>query len=138
MNKYSVEFRIEGMGVSPTQITSEICLRPCSTRDVGEPRGKSGTNDKGLWSFDGNSDHPQSPREWESLEDGLLYVIEQLRPKLDRIRNYSSRHDVYWWCGSFQDSFDGGPTFSPLLLSKLAEFGIPLILTNYFSPRDSD
>jgi hypothetical protein len=47
------------------------------------------------------------------------------------IRSNYSEYKIYWWCGYFQQSFDGGPAFSPELLKKLSDFGATLMIRNY-------
>lgn len=37
----------------------------------------------------------------------------------------------YFWCASFQESFDGGVSLSSDLLKKLADFNSELIISNY-------
>lgn len=39
-------------------------------------------------------------------------------------------------CGHFQNTFDGGPTLSPSLMSRLGEFGTELFLDCYFSDEN--
>lgn len=127
MHEYTVEFRVEGSKVEPTRITAELGLEPSRVREVGD--GKDSKVQTAIWSYEGSG----GVTEWGTLEEGLLHVLDDLRPKKELIRLYSNQFDVYWWCGHFQSSFDGGPTFSPALLKELGEFGIPLILNNYFS-----
>jgi hypothetical protein len=55
----------------------------------------------------------EAVNEWESLELGLQYLLGKLLPKMELIRSYISKYDVFWWCGHFQSSFDGGPTMAP-------------------------
>lgn len=88
-----------------------------------------------MWSYDGSIDG--HVREWSSLEEGLLSVMQNLWSKRSSIGVYSRRFDVTWWCGHFQSSFDGGPTLSVTLLERLAEFGVPVYIDNYFSASDS-
>lgn len=84
-----------------------------------------------MWSYDGSTD--DGVMEWSSLEEGLLSVMNIPWSRRTMIEAYSRRFDVRWWCGHFQSSFEGGPTFSVALLRKLAEFGVPIYLDNYFS-----
>jgi len=97
-------------------------------RQAGERRGASSVFTEGSWSFAG-----ADMKEWDSLEAGLSSLMNELLPKKWLISGYANRFDVCWWCAHFQDSFDGGPTFSPGLLRSLAEFGIGLFLDNYVS-----
>lgn len=136
MHKYTVEFRIEGQGLVPLDVTRTLGLQPCQIRE--ETIGRNGNKrSKSLWSYDGffsgSGSGSDSKQEWDSLEDGISSLLEILLPKRDLIRSKFGKFDMYWWCGHFQQSFDGGPTFSPELFKKLADFGIQLILDNYFS-----
>lgn len=130
---YTVELRIEGRDVVPSAISAQLHRQPTYAREAGELRGKTKKFEYGLWSYAGEGVGTNSERKWTSLEEGLLHVMEQLLPVHARIRSYADKFDVYWWCGHFQSSFDGGPTFSPNLLEQLAKFGFPLSLENYFS-----
>ena len=132
MHRYSVQFRIGGKSVVPSEITRHLGLQPNQIRIVGEKRSKDKTWDESLWSYDGTSNDLGS-MEWESLEAGLLYVLNELLPKKDLLRIYVENSEAMWWCGHFQSSFDGGPEVSPLLLRQWADFGVPLFLDNYFA-----
>lgn len=133
---YSIALRIEGLEVLPSVISAELGLAPSHTRERDEPRGTSGKFRQGLWSYSATNQSDGVIVEWTSLEDGLLSLIDELRPKHDLISRYARDFDVCWWCGHFQKSFDGGPHFSPMLFKKLADFGIPLFLDNYFSETE--
>jgi hypothetical protein len=128
MHRYTVEFRIEGAALVPADVSAKLGLEPCQVRE-GVARRNA------LWSYDGAAESTQR-KEWESLEEGLLYLLERLLPKQGVIQANFGGFDMYWWCGHFQQSFDGGPTLSPELFRKLADFGVPLILDNYFSDED--
>ena len=132
MHKYTVEFRIEGRILIPSDVTEALGLEPCQVRravDIAE--GKRQRN--AMWAYDGGSGDAATKRDWDSLEEGLLFLHEQLSPKRAAIYLNFARFDICWWCGHFQQSFDGGPTFSAQLFQKLADFGAPLVLDNYFS-----
>jgi hypothetical protein len=138
VHSYSVQFRISGTNLVPTDISRELGLNPNQIRIAGEDRKEGRTWDTSLWSYDGSRDEGAAVKEWESLELGLQYLLAELLPKMEIIRSYIGKYDVCWWCGHFQSSFDGGPTFSPSLLRQLAEFGVPLYLDNYFSNDEED
>lgn len=129
---YTVDFRIEGRGVDPSAISAQLKRSPTYARQADERRSKTKRFENGLWSYAGDSSAANDRKEWPSLELGLLHIIEQLSPVHGAIRILATEFDVYWWCGNFQSSFNGGPTFSLALLEKLAWFGIPLSLENYF------
>jgi len=97
---------------------------------VGEPRDSNTLWEEALWAYDG---HPASLdyQAWDSLEDGLRFVLEKLWPFKDQIDSYKSRFQLILWCGHFYSSFSGGPTLSPALLRLLGEFGVELFIDNH-------
>jgi hypothetical protein len=87
-----------------------------------------------MWAFDG----AEGSNYWESLEDGLCFVLDKLWPLREIIAKYKSSGRLIWWCGNFQSSFDGGPTLSAGLLGRLGEFGAELFIDNYFSEGEEE
>jgi hypothetical protein len=136
MHKYTIEFRIEGATLDPKHVTEKLNLQPCQVRNA-VPAESGKKSRKAMWAYDGISSLSTAKREWDSLEAGLMYTLEKIGPKKNEIKESFSEFDVYWWCGHFQQSFDGGPSFSAELLIKLADFGAPLFLDNYFSDTDA-
>ena len=142
---YTVEFRIFSEILDPAMITKELGLQPCQVRIHGSPRfsGKSiGGRDStftGMWAFNGVDEYGGGRTEWDSLEEGLTYILDRLWPLRETIAQYSANAELIWWCGHFQSSFDGGPRLSPALLSRLGEFGAVLAIDNYLQhlPEDS-
>ncbi|MFZ6719385.1 hypothetical protein [Undibacterium sp. Ji49W] len=130
MHKYTVAFRIEGRFLVPSEVSDILGLQPSHVWVHPSDENYNGRNS--LWSYGGST--PQI--EWDSLEDGLLHVLGDLFIKKDLIDFKFAECKKYWWCGHFQQSFDGGPRFSPDLFRKLADFGVPLFLDNYFSSDD--
>ena len=131
-HKYTVEFRIWGDTLDAAQVSGDLGLEACQTRTASGSRFP-GRTDRGMWAYNGP---PGSPTEWESLENGLRHVLEYLWPHREKIARYSTTSELVWWCGHFQEAFDGGPTLSPALLRKLGEFGAALCIDNYFSPSE--
>ena len=86
-----------------------------------------------MWAYSGyeESDGPH----WEALEEGLAFVLDKLWRHRQLIASYKSKAKLIWWCGHFQTSFDGGPTLSASLLSRLGEFGADLFIDNFFSEQ---
>jgi hypothetical protein len=70
---------------------------------------------------------------WNSLEEGLQEIVSKFLSRKKVLRRYQRRFNVRLFCGHFSSSFDGGPTFSPVLLKKLGEFGVELFLDTYSS-----
>lgn len=138
MHVYTVQLRISGKSLDPHEVTRRLGVEPSQIRIVGERRSRNKVWEESLWCFDGTGDPNVSAKEWASLEEGLRYVLEKLSPKKGLIRTYAASFDVTWWCGHFQSSFDGGPTLSVPLLQRLADFGVPLFIDNYFFRSDDD
>jgi hypothetical protein len=127
-HEYTVEFRILSKTLDPSEITRELALQPCQIRLQGA-LGPGGRVQGGMWAFDGAKERIN----WEFLEDGLNFVLDKLWPFREVIAKYKLSGKLIWWCGSFQSSFDGGPTLSAALLSRLGEFGAELFIDNYFA-----
>jgi hypothetical protein len=125
-HRYTVELRVWGKTLDPDAITRETGLQPCQTRRAGERLG-SRTYTSGMWAFDGHG-----PSDWDSLEEGLAFVLDRLATAENLFAKYGAEYHVGWWCGHFQSSFDGGPTLSGQLLSTLGRFGAELFIDNYF------
>ncbi len=136
-HEYSVALRIRGSTLIPAEITAELGLIPSRTtnsmnRDWG---GHKGT-DEALWEYNGSeSDEIQL---YDSLDDGLQQLLREIWPVKDKIAEYQKRHDVFWWCGHFQTSFDGGPTLLGTTLKMLGELGIDLYIDTYHTEEDSE
>ena len=138
MHTYSVQLRISGKSLDPSEITRQLDLEPNQVRIAGEKRDNGRVWRESLWSYDGATDPLAPAKEWTSLEEGLLYVLDKLSPKKDLVRGYAGNYEIIWWCGHFQSSFDGGPTLSVRLLERLADFGAPVFIDNYFRSDDSE
>ena len=129
---FTVEFRIFSGTLDPEAITNELGLQPCQMRRQGDLRA-DGKVFTGMWAYSGyqKEDGP----DWDSLEEGLVFVLDKLWPHKQVIASYQSKAELILWCGHFQTSFDGGPHLSAALLSRLGEFGADLFIDNYFCER---
>ena len=123
---------IEGLDVHA--FSREIGLTSCQVQKIGSDVGGR-VRKEAMWAFNGSEDPGEQRIEWESLEDGLLYVLDKLQPRrgiLDRLVPEAIR------CGAhFQDTFDGGPVLSPDILTRLGTFGARLYIDNYCSHAGS-
>ena len=131
MNLFTVEFRIEGTTLIPSNITEIFALDPSLTSDMLTQRART-TPRIPFWAYDGiSTENNFVEQKWESLEEGLSFLLEKLVPKYDLIQTALPEYKVYWWCGYFQDTFDGGIILSPSILKKLSDFNIELIIKTY-------
>ncbi|HBB89101.1 MAG TPA: hypothetical protein DC047_15960 [Blastocatellia bacterium] len=131
MHEYTVEFRILGREVIPSAITADLGVEPAQVRFVGEQRDSTTRYEEALWAYDGFPSS-QEDRTWDSLEEGLRFVLERLWPVKDQIDSYKARFRLILWCGHFYSSFSGGPSLSPPLLKLLGDFGVELFIDNHF------
>jgi hypothetical protein len=128
-HNYTVELRI--FGVEPASITRDLGLQPCQTRTAGVERLRGRVDSEDMWAYNGTDNEGVS---WESLEEGLDFVMGKLWSNRETLATYSrAGARLIWWCGHFSCSFDGGPSLSPTLLRKLGEFGAELFIDNYLS-----
>ena len=116
-----------------SNITQELGLEPSRCKEKGK-QDVRGPLEKGIWEFDGS----EGDVTWESLEDGLTFVLDKLWDHREVIAKYKRVAEIFWWCGSFQSSFDGGPSFSPELMCRLGEFGAKLYLETHFVSVDEE
>ena len=131
---YTVEFRIYSKMLDPIAISRELGLEPSQIAIKGEPAPGGREWRSSMWAYDGG----EKRSEWNSLEDGINYLLEKLSPRRTAIARYESIAELVWWCGHFQSSLDGGPMLSPELLKRLGDFGASLYIDNYFSsPEDA-
>jgi hypothetical protein len=128
-HKYTVELRIFGT-MDPDIVTAETGLQPCDVRGA-EVDQEGNILHKGRWAFNGGRE--SGAYEWDTLEEGLRFVLGRVSSSVDIFKKYEETQLVTWWCGHFQNSFDGGPTLSSGLLKRLGDFGADLFIDNYFN-----
>lgn len=128
MHEFSVELRIEGTDLSIHSITEKLNLIPSHTREATDT--KAGL----IWGYNG-SDLYDEPIYWESLETGLEFLLGKIYPFEKQIRDYSTKYEVYFYCGHFHSGFDGGPYLPISILGKLAKFGIGVYIDTYFAEK---
>jgi len=130
IDTYTIEFRIEGLELQPSNVTKILELNPCQTRDIHSCINKRNAN--ALWAYDGVYFENNSPSySWKTLEEGLLFLLDKLEMKLQLIESNFSMYKRYFWCANFQESFDGVVSLSPQLLKRLADFNTEVIISNY-------
>src|SRR5882724_1496128 len=98
MQEFTVEFRIHGSDLDPSEITETLGLQPSLKREVGERRDESTIWEEALWSYGGYSESSGAIT-WPSLEQGLQFVLEKLLPIKDALENYRQKYEMILWCG---------------------------------------
>ena len=95
-HKYTVELRVRDEEPDPEVITRETGLQPCQTRYRRSPRGE-GTWDESLWAFDGGYS-----QDWDSLSDGLIFVLDRLRGYEEFFKRYAANMRSCGGAGTFR------------------------------------
>jgi hypothetical protein len=128
---YTVELRFSGSRLEPADISKRLALTP--SNELGRAGvAAGGRSRRPFWAYNGHGEAGFKP-EWESLEEGLRFLIDCLASRKAEVSLLARRFDAVWWCGHFQSSFDGGPTLSAKLLMEIGGYGAALAVDNYFS-----
>jgi len=133
MHRYLVELNIAGDCIKEEEV-SRLLGRP-ATRFFAKGQKRSPTSvwERSIWSFEVL---PPAARDWASLEDGLTYLLQELMPSKEAVAELATSCEVTVYCGHFYTSFGGGPTLSPQVLGLLAQFGVKLTISNYWSDNE--
>lgn len=129
-NEYTVEFRMYSESLNPHDITRELGLEPYQVRTHGSI-GPGGRLQIGMWAYNGGHDSVF----WESLTEGLTFVLDKLWPHRDFIKSRRDTQTI-WWCEHFHGAFDGDPRLDAALLKRLGEFGAELFIDTYICAED--
>lgn len=119
--------RIAGDTLKPDEVGAILGLDPTRSGLKGERVGarNSAVRRTSFWIL-------QCPLDTSlPLQDHLEWLLNNLDEKRDLIRSISERWKVEFFCGFASENGQGGATFEPALLRRLATFGIPLILDLY-------
>lgn len=128
---YTVELRFIGPQLEPIDISKRLNL--VASAELIPPGGQVGTRRRDpFWAYNGKGE-VGFQSEWESLEEGLQFLLGCLRSRKSEIVTIAHEFRAIWWCGHFQASFDGGPTLSADLMTEIGSYGLPLSIDNYFS-----
>lgn len=131
MHEYSVSLLIRGQNLNPDEITENLNLQPSLVRRSGDKRSKMASLHGGVWKYDG-ANEPDGYDSWETLEAGLMFLLDKLTPVKEKIDKYKTECELTFWCGHFQSGFNGGLQLSPKLLQNLADFGVRVYIDTYF------
>jgi hypothetical protein len=130
MKEYTVEFRIHGRDLDPSQVTSLLGLEPSLVRLAGDPRSSNANWVDAMWSYNGFPESAGSVT-WPSLEEGLNFVLEKLWPLKEAVQTYKTDCKPILWCGHFQSTVNESTNLSPDILNKLGDFGVELFIDSY-------
>src|SRR3569833_4621242 len=97
VHTYSVQLRISGKSLDPSEITRRLGLEPNQVRVAGERRSNSKVWEESLWSYDGAADPLAPAKEGASLEDGLLFVLGLFFLLLFLFGVFAVSFVVFWW-----------------------------------------
>jgi len=127
-------FRVYGDTLRPDEVTRTLALEPTNMGLKGEllsySPGKSPLRIS-LWML-------KSPlSEHESLDLHLQHLLDLLEPKREEIRELAKHFDIDFFCGFSSENGQGGCTFEPTLLERLAKLGVTVVLDLY-PPRPID
>jgi hypothetical protein len=119
--------RISGETLRPDQISALLGLEPSQSGVKGErfSTRHSAVRRTSFWLLKSplNDDLP--------LAEHLEWLLELIEPKLDLIGSLAEKWRVDFFCGFSSENGQGGVTFEPSLLRRLAHLGIPLVLDLY-------
>ena len=132
MNEYTVELRIYGKDLNPSAITNALTLEPSLAIKRGDKKGKNTCWETGMWAYNGLPEF-SGTKNWESLEEGLTFMLEKLLPIRNKLENYKNEFKVILWCGHFQSDLNSSFTLSPRTLQMLADLAVELFMDNYRS-----
>ncbi|MCW5236610.1 DUF4279 domain-containing protein [Verminephrobacter eiseniae] len=123
------------MQLEPSEISARLNLESNNSfsKSQNQPTERQRTP---FWGYDGKGDAGYQ-HDWESLEDGLKFLIKILDSRKAEIIAIGRQFDGCWWCGYSQANSDGGgPMPSPPLLAEIGSYEMPLCIENYFVIRD--
>jgi len=129
--RYSVELRFIGISVDVDRFTAEMGVAPSSWSN-GTEKSKNSRPRKPFWSYDGN-DLAGFKESWLDLAEGLDFLTCGLLPYQKKIDFLSNDCECQWWCGKFINGWESADILPSILISRIAEYKIPLYLNTYFS-----
>lgn len=125
----AASFRICDELLDLGEIEKTLGIKATRSHLKGQQRSRSNAVfPESLWSL-------SSPlNKSDSLEKHLEWLLDRLEPKVEEIKYLSRFHRLDFFCGFASTNGQGGFILQPLLLLRLAKFGIPLGLDLYPPP----
>lgn len=121
-------FRISGDTLQPDEVTRALSIQPTNSGLKGGLLSSSPKRSPlrtSLWML-------KSPlSEHESLDLHLQYLLDLLEPKREEIRELAKLYDIDFFCGFSSENGQGGCTFQPTLLERLAKLEVKVVLDLY-------
>jgi len=130
VHSYLVELTIAGDSIEEQALSRQIGLQATRFFKKGDEKSPGAVWKESVWSLEVL---PSDGNEWMSLEDGLVSLLRKLMPAKDLLKKIAAEHDVAISCGHFYSGFGGGPTLSPKILESLAQLGLKLRISDYWS-----
>jgi Domain of unknown function (DUF4279) len=119
-NRTYVTLRLYSDSLSPQEITNYLGIEPSEIIEKGIGKHKSIIHNAWFLTSEDIVNSKDSRRHIDYLADKLLPI----RERLEILASQGAEIDIS--CFWLSESGQGGPTFSPQQLSKLAELGIEL------------
>jgi hypothetical protein len=127
---YIVDLTIAGDTLDEDSISRRLGVEATRFFKKGQEKSPGVTWTQSIWSFEVL---PGDGNEWRSLEDGLMCLLQKLMPAKSEIKRVAAEFDVTISCGHFYSSFGAGLTLSHQMLELLAQFGVKIRVSNYWS-----
>jgi hypothetical protein len=122
--------RLWGPGLEPTEVSERLGIGPTTAHRTGDARGKAQIWTRNHWSLSSQGRIAET-----SLEAHLHWLLDQIAPHQEDLRSLLAQPGIEADLFCFWESTtgQGGPTFSPALLRRLAGLGLSLGLDIYYS-----
>lgn len=123
-------FRIMGRSVNPDAVTAMLELSPSRFHRRGDQRNSNSYWSDGLWSLSSKGQVIST-----DLAKHIGWLLDRLEPMQTKIEEYADQIDVERDIFCFWESAtgNGGPSFSPWLLARIASMDLTLGLDIYFA-----
>lgn len=120
-------FRISGDALRPDQISASLGLEATQSGLKGERFSSrhNAVRRTSFWLLKAPLDNHRP------LEEHLKWLLDTLEPKYDSLIPLTNKWKTEFFCGFSSENGQGGATFDPVLLDRLAHLGIPLVLDLY-------
>jgi hypothetical protein len=137
-HRYTIDLTFRGESLDVAYVSDTLGIQPTDFSQFNNQPRPTPRERSLFWSYNGRGEDGFQ-EEWSTLGEGLSFLMRLLAPQRDKIKLLSQQDLVgFWWCGHFQDSFDGGPILTSDLMERLASFGLPLLIDNYFSSSEAN